>query len=95
LPVGDPREEGILVGPLIDEAAAEAMAEALGRARQQGGTVHHGERLGPRLVRPALAEMPAQQGVVLEETFAPILYVLAYDRLDEAIALNNAVSQRA
>jgi aldehyde dehydrogenase (NAD+) len=93
LPLGDPREEGILVGPLIDEAAAEAMAVALDRARQQGGTVHHGERLGPRLVRPALAEMPAQQGVVLEETFAPILYVLAYDRLDEAIALNNAVSQ--
>jgi aldehyde dehydrogenase (NAD+) len=93
LPIGDPREEGILVGPLIDEAATEAMAAALDRARAQGGTVHHGERLGPRLVRPALAEMPAQQGVVLEETFAPILYVLAYDTLDEAIALNNAVSQ--
>ncbi len=93
LPVGDPRDEGVLVGPLIDEAAVEAMAKALEAARGQGGIVHGGERLGDRLVRPALVEMPGQEGVVLDETFAPILYVLRYDSIGEAIALNNNVAQ--
>ncbi|MEO5810269.1 MAG: aldehyde dehydrogenase family protein, partial [Sphingomicrobium sp.] len=93
LPVGDPRDEGVLVGPLIDEAAVEAMARALEAARGQGGVVHGGERLGDRLVRPALVEMPGQEGVVLDETFAPILYVLRYDSFGEAIALNNNVAQ--
>ncbi|MEO7503592.1 MAG: aldehyde dehydrogenase family protein [Sphingomicrobium sp.] len=93
LPVGDPRDDGVLVGPLIDEAAVEAMARALETARGQGGVVHGGAALGERLVRPALVEMAAQDGVVLEETFAPILYVLRYDTLDQAIALNNGVAQ--
>ncbi|WP_037501043.1 L-piperidine-6-carboxylate dehydrogenase [Sphingomonas jaspsi] len=93
LPVGDPRDEATLVGPLIDEAAEAAMMRALDTAREQGGIVHGGERLAPRLVRPALVEVTAQEGVVLAETFAPILYVLRYDTLEEAIELNNAVSQ--
>ena len=93
LPVGDPRDENVLVGPLIDEAAADAMAAALESAKAQGGKVHGGERIGERLVRPALVEMPAQDGIVLLETFAPILYVLRYDEIDEAIALNNGVPQ--
>ena len=93
LPVGDPRDDGVLVGPLIDEAAADTMADALDAARSQGGIVHGGERLGPRFVRPALVEMAAHDGVVLQETFAPLLYVLRYDTLAEAIALNNAVPQ--
>jgi aldehyde dehydrogenase (NAD+) len=93
--VGDPRVEGNLVGPLIDEAAARAMAEALAQARALGGVVSGGERLpGPGVyVRPALVEMDRQAGPVLEETFAPILYVLRARDLGEAIALNNGVSQ--
>jgi len=93
--VGDPRADGVLIGPLIDAAAAEAMARALEEARAQGGQVHGGQRLdGPGVyVRPALVEMPAQSAVMLRETFAPILYVTTYDALDEAIAAQNAAPQ--
>jgi len=97
IPVGNPLVEGTLVGPLIDGGAYEAMAAALAAAREQGGAVSGGERLpGPGqgvYVRPAIAEMPEQSGIVLQETFAPILYVLRYSELDEAIALNNAAPQ--
>jgi len=91
--VGNPLDEGVLVGPLIDEAAVAAMAAALAEARAQGGAVHGGERQGGLYVRPALVEMPAQSRVVLSETFAPILYVLRYTELDEAIRLHNDVPQ--
>ncbi len=95
--VGDPRESGTLVGPLIDGRAAEAMAAALDEARAAGGTVHGGEPVavgpGGHYVRPALVELPAQAGPMLRETFAPILYVVRYRELDEAIAQHNAVSQ--
>jgi len=95
--VGDPREPATLVGPLIDHAAHEAMAAALDEAKAAGGEVTGGERVkGPGegvYVRPALAEMPAQTEVVRRETFAPILYVMSYGDLDEAIALNNDAPQ--
>jgi aldehyde dehydrogenase (NAD+) len=91
--VGDPLAAGTLVGPLIDAAAVAAMQAALDEARGQGGAVHEGAPLEGCFVRPALAEMPAHGGVVLKETFAPILYVLRYAALDEAIALQNAVPQ--
>ncbi len=93
--IGDPRDPETLVGPLIDARAAEAMARALDEARAAGGRVNGGERLeGPGVyVRPALVEMPGQADVVLAETFAPILYVMSYRDLDEAIALNNAAPQ--
>ena len=72
------------------------MQTALQVAKAGGATVHFGERAavgtGGCFVRPALVEMPAQTGPMCEETFAPILYVLPYDSLDEAIALNNAVA---
>jgi len=92
---GDPRDEATLVGPLIDESAFAAMQGALVNARAHGGTVHGGELLERAgvYVRPAIVEMPAQVGPVVEETFAPILYVLRYRDLDEAIAFNNAVPQ--
>jgi aldehyde dehydrogenase (NAD+) len=99
LPIGDPREPGTLVGPLIDRAAFEAMQQALARAEEQGGAVSGGGRvLDDRYpqafyVQPAIVEMPAQTEVVREETFAPILYVLRYRRLDDAVALHNGVSQ--
>ena len=91
--VGDPLEQGTLVGPLIDAAAVEAMQAALSDAAAQGGTVHGGERLEGCFVRPALIEMPAQSAVMVRETFAPILYVLRYETLDEAITLQNGVPQ--
>jgi aldehyde dehydrogenase (NAD+) len=94
--VGDPRGEGTLVGPLIDEAAFTGMQTALSEARAAGATVHGGARVeglpgAGFYVHPALVEMPAQSGPMLRETFAPILYVVPYDTIEEAIALNNAV----
>jgi aldehyde dehydrogenase (NAD+) len=100
LPVGDPRDAGVLVGPLVDERAYDSMQAALAAARKDGGTVHGGGRVtagvpaGGCYVRPAIVEMPHPNApIVCEETFAPILYVLRYDTLDEALALHNAVPQ--
>ena len=97
LPVGDPRESGTLVGPLIDAASRDAMLAALDTARAEGGTVHGGEAVeavaGGAYVSPALVEMPGQTEIVRAETFAPILYVIGYDTLEEAIALQNGVPQ--
>jgi aldehyde dehydrogenase (NAD+) len=98
VPVGNPLD-GVLVGPLIDGAAYEAMQAALADAKAEGGRVEGGERLFADLypeayyVRPAIAEMRDQSPVVLRETFAPILYVLRYAALDEAIARHNEAPQ--
>ena len=87
--IGDPREPDTLIGPLIDEAAFKGMEAVLGdkieRVDVAPGAGFY--------VRPAIVEVEAQAGTVLRETFAPILYVLRYSGLDEAIALNNAVPQ--
>lgn len=97
--VGLPQESASLLGPLIDETAFHAMQNSLEQARAEGGVVTGGERVlaqahpGAFYVNAALVEMPAQSPVVCQETFAPILYVLRYQELDEAIALNNAVPQ--
>jgi aldehyde dehydrogenase (NAD+) len=97
--VGDPREAGTLVGPLIDARSFEGMQTALDEARGAGGVVTGGERVVVEeaeeafYVRPALVEVAEQIDVVKRETFAPILYVLKYRDLDEAIALQNDVPQ--
>jgi aldehyde dehydrogenase (NAD+) len=97
--IGAPTEAGTLLGPLIDQAAFDGMQAALAQARQQGGVVHGGERVlqdrfpNAFYASAALVEMPAQADVVRHETFAPILYVLKYQTLNEAIALNNDVPQ--
>lgn len=99
LPIGDPTEQGTLIGPLIDERAGQAMDDALAAAKQQGGTVHGGGRVtdgvpgGGVYVRPALVEIEADAAIVQEETFAPILYLLRYESLDEAIETHNHVPQ--
>jgi aldehyde dehydrogenase (NAD+) len=99
LVVGDPRHDGIHMGPLIDEAACDAMCRALAAARKQGGVVRPpgGQRVKFPFegvyVRPAIVEMPTQTPIVLEETFAPILYVMRYRTLDEAVEMHNAVPQ--
>ncbi|MDT5080202.1 MAG: aldehyde dehydrogenase [Mycobacterium sp.] len=97
LPVGDPATDGTLIGPLIHERSYRDMVGALEQAKADGGEVIGGEHVdlgeGSYYVRPAVVRMPAQTAVVHNETFAPILYVLTYDELDEAIELNNAVPQ--
>ncbi len=97
--IGNPLETGTLVGPLIDKMAFDGMQSALSQAKAQGGKVHGGARaLSERFpnayyASPAIVEMPAQSEVVKHETFAPILYVLAYRDFDEAISLQNGVTQ--
>ncbi len=99
LPIGDPLDDKSLVGPLIDEAAFRAMQSALQSAKQQGGVVHFGERVtesvpaGGYYVRPAIVEIGPEAKIVQHETFAPILYVMKYESLDEAIAMHNDVPQ--
>ena len=97
--VGDPRENGTLVGPLIDSRAFEGMQDSLAEAKAAGATVTGGERVtvpgcdGGFYVRPALVEMKEQTATVKRETFAPVLYVLRFSHLDEAIHLHNDVPQ--
>jgi aldehyde dehydrogenase (NAD+) len=87
------------VGPLIDAPAAAAMDAALKHAAEQGGIVHGGGRVtqgapqGGNYVRPAIVEIAASAPIVQQETFAPILYFIRYETLDEAIAINNGVPQ--
>ena len=95
--VGDPRDSGTLVGPLIDEHAWMNMQKALTEARASGAVITGGERVpipdapDAFYVRPALVEIGSQAEVVKRETFAPILYVMRYAELYEAIALQNDV----
>ncbi|MDZ4692242.1 aldehyde dehydrogenase family protein [Terricaulis sp.] len=96
--VGNPLDAGVLVGPLIDRLAFDSMQEGLTAAKGAGGAVLGGGRIAlggheAYYVRPALVEMSRQEGPVLRETFAPILYVMKYRNLDDAIALQNAVPQ--
>jgi aldehyde dehydrogenase (NAD+) len=97
--IGDPREPATLVGPLIDGRAYEGMQGALEEAKTLGATVQGGGRVHANsvpdafYVKPALALMPGHEGPVLRETFAPILYVMRYADLSDAIAMHNGVPQ--
>jgi aldehyde dehydrogenase (NAD+) len=99
LAIGDPTQNGVLVGPLIDRAAFDAMEAALAAARKQGGKVHGGGRVtdgvpsGGYYVRPAVAEISYDAPIVQQETFAPILYLMRYRELDDGIRIHNAVPQ--
>ncbi|MDA0241449.1 MAG: aldehyde dehydrogenase family protein, partial [Proteobacteria bacterium] len=99
LPIGDPLANGTIVGPLIDGDAFEQMQRALEDVKGSGGMFTGGERVleddypAGFYVRPAIAEMPSQTEIVKTETFAPILYVLKYRGLDEAIRMHNDVPQ--
>jgi L-aminoadipate-semialdehyde dehydrogenase len=97
LPIGNPFDDATLVGPLISETAADAMTAALKRAEAEGGEIVAGGRrvatAAGAYVEPAIVRMREQRGVVREETFAPILYVLTYDTFEEAVALHNDVPQ--
>ena len=99
LTVGNPMDEDMLVGPLIDKQAVEQMQQALKLVQQQGGRVlYGGEHLtqgysSPNYVRPAICEVRENLDIVCEETFAPILYIMPYKNLEEAVALHNGVRQ--
>ena len=100
LPIGSPLDTGTLVGPLIDGAAYQGYADGLAQAQADGGKVVVGGRRvlaedapDAYYVEPAVVRMNSQTDVVRRETFAPILYVLSYESLDEAIALHNDVPQ--
>ncbi|MFJ9036791.1 aldehyde dehydrogenase family protein [Streptomyces sp. NPDC102406] len=99
LPVGDPFDKDTLVGPLISRAPLEKMRKAIARVTEDGGKLLVGGDLvetsaeSAAYVRPAIARIDGHSPVVREETFAPLLYVLTYDTLDEAIALQNDVPQ--
>jgi aldehyde dehydrogenase (NAD+) len=98
LQIGDPRAAGNLIGPLIDKGAFDAMQSALQAAEKSGGRVSGGKRAatgwdGAYYAEPAIVEMPDQADIVRQETFAPILYVMRYSDLGEAILLHNDVPQ--
>jgi aldehyde dehydrogenase (NAD+) len=96
--VGNPLETAALVGPLVDRQAFDSMQAAIEAARAEGGLVTGGMRVAEAgrdtayYVKPALVEMPRQAGPVLEETFAPILYVMKYSDFDQALEAHNAVA---
>jgi len=96
-PIGDPRREEILMGPLVDAAAVDTLLAAIDTVKSQGGRILcGGERLpqpGGCYVTPCIASVPGDLPMVQEETFAPILYVTPYDTIEEAIALQNGVPQ--
>ncbi|MCA9922896.1 MAG: aldehyde dehydrogenase family protein, partial [Anaerolineales bacterium] len=97
VPIGDPLVEGTLMGPLVTETAVSQMQAALQQAVAEGGEILTGggtlPDLGNTFVEPSIIKMPAQSAIVEEETFAPILYLMEYETIDEAIALHNGVSQ--
>ena len=99
LKIGSPLDSTTLVGPLIDKAAMSQMESALERVKAEGGIVHGGGKCltdsypDAAYVIPAIVELPEQTEIMHTETFAPILYVVTYTELDEAIEIQNAVPQ--
>jgi aldehyde dehydrogenase (NAD+) len=97
--IGDPLDTKKLIGPLIDEQSFVNMQESIRMAAEQDGKIQGGERVLVRkhpkafYVNPALIKMPQQTDIVRHETFAPILYVIPYDNLEDAIAMQNDVLQ--
>ncbi len=97
VPIGDPMDPKTLMGPLIDEDAATNMMRGLERIREQGGEVIYGgsrlEEIGKNFVEPALVRAKASMPILQDELFAPVLYLIEFDRLDDAIAWQNGVPQ--
>ncbi len=95
--LGDPLEEGTLMGPLVAGVAVEEMFDALEKIKEQGGEIVAGGNalpdLGPNFVEPTIVRMPEQTEIVKQETFAPILYLLDYDTMDQAMEIHNDVPQ--
>ena len=94
--IGDPMEDGTLMGPVVSERAIEQMMGSIAIAREQGGEVITGgnriEREG-FFVEPTIIKVPKDAAITQDETFAPILWVIEFDTLDEAIQIQNGVTQ--
>jgi aldehyde dehydrogenase (NAD+) len=95
--IGDPEDPATLMGPLVDESAVDGMMQGLEKVREQGGRLLYGghplsERPG-FFVKPTLVEVDSLLPITCEETFAPILYLLEFDTLEEAIEIHNGVPQ--
>jgi aldehyde dehydrogenase (NAD+) len=96
LRIGDPLDPNILMGPLVDRDAVDTMMKALQIVPKQGGMIVSGGKILDRpgfYVTPAIVRVPGNTQIVCEETFAPILYIMPYEGLDEAIRLHNEVPQ--
>ena len=95
--IGNPLEGDTLMGPLVTDEAVSTMFAAVDRAVSDGGEILAGGArrpdLGSNFVEPTIIKMPFQTPIVREETFAPILYLLEYDELNQAIQLHNEVPQ--
>ncbi len=98
--IGDPLNPETLIGPLIDQQSYQAFLHSVQEAASQGGEVTGGYRVLENAfgseafyVRPALVKMDQQTDIVRHETFAPILYIMPYDTLEQALELNNSVEQ--
>ena len=95
--IGDPLEDSTLMGPLVNGTAVEVMMDAVAQAQAEGGELLYGgkmlEEKGQNYVQPAIIKMPAQTSIVQHETFAPILYLLNYENMEDAITLHNGVPQ--
>ena len=95
--LGDPLEDGTLMGPLVAGVAVEEMFDALEQVKEEGGEIVSGGNarpdLGPNFVEPTIVRMPEQTDIVKQETFAPILYLLEYDTIETAMGIHNDVPQ--
>ena len=94
--IGDPLEENTLMGPLINQAAVDIMMTALETIKESGGEMLFGGKVIQRsgfFVEPAIVRVEHQWKIVHEETFAPILYLIEYDTLEEAVEWHNEVPQ--
>lgn len=95
--IGDPLQAETLMGPLVVNSSVEEMMEAVGQALADGGELvaggHMRPDIGPNFVEPTIIKMPAQTGIVKKETFAPILYLLEYETVEDAIRIHNDVPQ--
>lgn len=99
LKIGSPFDKGVLIGPLIDLSARDMFEKSLNLAKEEGGVLHCGGVLttgvpeGGAYVKPALISISSSSKIVKDETFAPILYVMEYDSIEEAIQIQNDVPQ--
>ncbi|SVC01767.1 uncharacterized protein METZ01_LOCUS254621, partial [marine metagenome] len=97
VPIGNPLDDATLMGPLVNRGAVEDMMRAIEQAKAQGGEVLSGGNtktdIGPNFVEPTIIKMPGQTDIVKDETFAPILYLMEYDTLEDAVEIHNSVPQ--
>ena len=94
--IGDPLNDSTLMGPLIDKNAIDDFLNAIARAKEEGGeVVYGGDAIESKgcFVNPTIIKAKNSFNIVQEETFAPILYIITYRNLDEAINLHNSVPQ--